>query len=334
MVSANAKPQCVVLLVVTYLPPHLASTKGCDIAPHSVLPVLLTKVATAYSLALRPLRIVERVLSSMPSTSRDSGTHNDRLFDPHCVDRSLLRSQIVTESIDANQERIPSSSKKRKTKWTKVKYDGFQSTLDLRNSLKPLRPSKVRKSGYDAQRPTFHSNGSPVDYRKMSDSTGSDECISASLLRKATPARSSVSPQSECLPIDGDLSGKYQPASCCDEPEEFTNCLDYDFGSSWLNGCEPQDSWDDPLMNELDDILASSKEQPKQIYQPTDEDCRAYTLPKRRLSGPTPQQPGQPGLIESQRYDPRYPNLLLKPDSRPISQEQLASEVKGKLTEG
>ncbi|KAF2844273.1 hypothetical protein T440DRAFT_473524 [Plenodomus tracheiphilus IPT5] len=36
----------------------------------------------------------------------------------------------------------------------------------------------------------------------------------------------------------------------------------------------------------------------------------------------------QPGLIELQRYDSRYPGLLLQPDSRPISQEQLASEVK------
>jgi hypothetical protein len=36
----------------------------------------------------------------------------------------------------------------------------------------------------------------------------------------------------------------------------------------------------------------------------------------------------QAGLIELQRYDPRYPSLLLQPDSRPISQEQLASEVK------
>jgi hypothetical protein len=36
----------------------------------------------------------------------------------------------------------------------------------------------------------------------------------------------------------------------------------------------------------------------------------------------------QPGLIELQRYDPRYLGLLLQPDSRAISQEQLASEVK------
>ncbi|RAR15499.1 telomerase-binding protein est1a protein [Stemphylium lycopersici] len=43
---------------------------------------------------------------------------------------------------------------------------------------------------------------------------------------------------------------------------------------------------------------------------------------------PRPQQfQRQSGLIELQRYDPRFPGLLLKPDSRPISQEQLASEV-------
>lgn len=43
---------------------------------------------------------------------------------------------------------------------------------------------------------------------------------------------------------------------------------------------------------------------------------------------PSPQPQRQPGLLELQRYDPRYPGLLLQPDSRPISQEQLASEVK------
>ncbi|KAF2477117.1 uncharacterized protein BDR25DRAFT_251692 [Lindgomyces ingoldianus] len=41
-----------------------------------------------------------------------------------------------------------------------------------------------------------------------------------------------------------------------------------------------------------------------------------------------PKPTRQPGLLELQRYDPRYPGLLLQPDSRPISQEQLASEVK------
>jgi hypothetical protein len=48
-------------------------------------------------------------------------------------------------------------------------------------------------------------------------------------------------------------------------------------------------------------------------------------LPQRTTK---PQVPRQPGSIELQRYDPRYPELLMQPDSRSISQEQLASEVK------
>jgi hypothetical protein len=36
----------------------------------------------------------------------------------------------------------------------------------------------------------------------------------------------------------------------------------------------------------------------------------------------------QPGILEIQKHDTRYPGLLLQPESRPISQEQLASEVK------
>lgn len=53
-----------------------------------------------------------------------------------------------------------------------------------------------------------------------------------------------------------------------------------------------------------------------------------------KTRGPTVTSPShlahsrQPGLIELQKYDSRYPGLLLQPDSRPISQEQLASEVK------
>ncbi|KAJ4986121.1 hypothetical protein SVAN01_08385 [Stagonosporopsis vannaccii] len=47
----------------------------------------------------------------------------------------------------------------------------------------------------------------------------------------------------------------------------------------------------------------------------------------RTASSTRPQRRG--GLLQlQQNYDPRYPELLLQPDSRPISQEQLASEVK------
>jgi hypothetical protein len=55
---------------------------------------------------------------------------------------------------------------------------------------------------------------------------------------------------------------------------------------------------------------------------------RQHLSPTRKNVQPLPGPPRQPGLIELQKYDPRYPGLLLQPDSRPISQEQLASEVK------
>ncbi|OAF99384.1 uncharacterized protein CC84DRAFT_394084 [Paraphaeosphaeria sporulosa] len=54
---------------------------------------------------------------------------------------------------------------------------------------------------------------------------------------------------------------------------------------------------------------------------------RSPTTQHRPTISSTPHR-SQPGLIELQRYDSRYPGLLLQPDSRPISQEQLASEVK------
>ncbi|KAL5434023.1 hypothetical protein PMIN06_011513 [Paraphaeosphaeria minitans] len=53
----------------------------------------------------------------------------------------------------------------------------------------------------------------------------------------------------------------------------------------------------------------------------------AQQHPPRPAISPT-RPHSQLGLIENQRYDARYPGLLLQPDSRPISQEQLASEVK------
>ncbi|EUC35779.1 hypothetical protein COCCADRAFT_90006 [Bipolaris zeicola 26-R-13] len=49
----------------------------------------------------------------------------------------------------------------------------------------------------------------------------------------------------------------------------------------------------------------------------------------QQRSTPKPQNaPRQPTLTSHPQYDERYPDLLLQPDSRPISQEQLASEVK------
>lgn len=53
------------------------------------------------------------------------------------------------------------------------------------------------------------------------------------------------------------------------------------------------------------------------------------TQPQTAISQPSAGLPRRAGLIElQQNQDPRYPGLLLQPDSRPISQEQLATEVK------
>lgn len=73
--------------------------------------------------------------------------------------------------------------------------------------------------------------------------------------------------------------------------------------------------------------LASSPQRIGAEGSPQQPQSPAHPLPHR--SAPKAQSSQrQPGLIELQRYDPRYPGLLLQPDSRPISQEQLASEVK------
>jgi hypothetical protein len=63
-------------------------------------------------------------------------------------------------------------------------------------------------------------------------------------------------------------------------------------------------------------------------FQSSQPQSPARQQPQRTVPKPQHSQRQQPGLIELQRYDPRYPGLLLQPDSRPISQEQLASEVK------
>lgn len=70
--------------------------------------------------------------------------------------------------------------------------------------------------------------------------------------------------------------------------------------------------------------------------QPLSRAPQPSTRPTAKHQGPAAPNPAsssashrqQPGLIHIQRPDSRYPELLLQPDSRPISQEQLASEVK------
>ena len=57
---------------------------------------------------------------------------------------SPIRAKILKESIAAARKERGTSQ--RQYTWTKKpKYDGFQSTLDLNNGLRPLRPSKALK---------------------------------------------------------------------------------------------------------------------------------------------------------------------------------------------
>ncbi|EFQ91101.1 hypothetical protein PTT_12167 [Pyrenophora teres f. teres 0-1] len=49
---------------------------------------------------------------------------------------------------------------------------------------------------------------------------------------------------------------------------------------------------------------------------------------QQRTTSKPQQSQRQPGVLHLPHTDPRYPNLILQPDSRPISQEELASEVK------
>jgi hypothetical protein len=83
----------------------------------------------------------------------------------------------------------------------------------------------------------------------------------------------------------------------------------------------PQRSATEPSSDWSRDATKNSQLQYTQPQSPS--------RPLSHRSTPKAQYPQrQPGLLELQRYDPRYPGLLLQPDSRPISQEQLASEVK------
>jgi hypothetical protein len=82
---------------------------------------------------------------------------------------------------------------------------------------------------------------------------------------------------------------------------------------------EPSSEWSAEVTN-------SSHFQSSQPQSP------ARQQPQRTVPKPQHSQRQQPGLIELQRYDPRYPGLFPQPDSRPISQEQLVSEAESIYT--
>lgn len=164
---------------------------------------------------------------------------------------SPLRKKILEESIAANREQTES---KRVSAWTKrPKYEKFQSTLDLNNSLEPLPFSKTRK----VLPPSFSLcddfDKSSKD-KKRPSSTGPDDAF------------------------------QHMKTDDMPEMDQMMESSPNPFGAS-----------DDPMMLELEEIIKASRSTP--ILPP--------------------------------QFDSRYPGLLLQPETRPISQEQLASEVKG-----
>jgi len=66
-----------------------------------------------------------------------------RIAEPH-FNVSPIRSRVLKESIAANRKERGAT--RRPAKWTKrPKYEGFQSTLDLNDGLKPLQSFKKPK---------------------------------------------------------------------------------------------------------------------------------------------------------------------------------------------
>jgi hypothetical protein len=96
----------------------------------------------------------------------------------------------------------------------------------------------------------------------------------------------------------------------------------FDHKQTTRGASSPYQTTPEPSSEWSAEATKSSQFQSSQPQSPTRQPAHR-TVPKPQHS-----QRQQPGLIELQRYDPRYPGLLLQPDSRPISQEQLASEVK------
>ena len=104
-----------------------------------------------------------------------------------------------------------------------------------------------------------------------------------------------------------------QNRSVAQDARLFNPNKDYKGASTSPSVPEPSSDWS----NEAIKGPPSQHPQSEILLNPSIPSHRRANKPQR-----------QPGLIELQKYDPRFPGLLLQPDSRPISQEQLASEVK------
>ncbi|KAF1961918.1 hypothetical protein CC80DRAFT_199924 [Byssothecium circinans] len=151
------------------------------------------------------------------------------------------------------------------------------------------------------------------------------------------------SPSGKKRPADSDLSarpGKAAPGHTEIYDPDYSRDIPHTITPERRHKSKPRDS----RLFDHRGTKSTSSPQPSTAEQPSEWSVEAnrsqnFSIQPQARRGPaaqtyqpkptaSPALPRQPGLIEIQKYDLRYPGLLLQPDSRPISQEQLASEVK------
>ncbi|KAF3031255.1 hypothetical protein E8E12_001203 [Didymella heteroderae] len=101
--------------------------------------------------------------------------------------------------------------------------------------------------------------------------------------------------------------------------------------SSFVRTLRAQPSFNKGANGHRNDVLSRSKKSCLQTNPGGEQDVDFSPKTSAQKPGGPPRVPeGSSKLkfFELQKYDPRYPGLLLQPDSRPITQEQLTSEVK------
>jgi hypothetical protein len=167
-----------------------------------------------------------------------------------------------------------------------------------------------------------------------SDATAGDRStpdITALTLEPSKDARQPSPPSSKKRPADSEHQGRRGKAPSHVEVAEadFSKQIRpkaqdprlFDPNHPAKGTSSPYQTTPEPSSEWSNEATKSAQIQPSQPQSP------ARQIAHRTASKPQTAQ-RQPGLIELQKYDARYPGLLLQPDSRPISQEQLASEVK------
>jgi hypothetical protein len=168
------------------------------------------------------------------------------------------------------------------------------------------------------------SNSQSVPSEKATAGGGSAPDITTLSLEPEEKSRQSPPYSGKKRPAESEghgRRGKAQPSHVEMANVDSTRNIRKPDTAKLFNPNQPPTSSPQRPVTEPRDATKNDQSQQTQLQSPS--------RPLSHRSTPKAQYPQhQPGLLELQRYDPRYPGLLLHPDSRPISQEQLASEVK------